>query len=77
MTSQTSILLDSALIDVKVPFGDGARPAGRGTGHPSTWLPCNLIIMMTVIIIKAVISAAPYLTDNGEPTALYKSNENV
>ena len=37
------------------------------------WWHCYLII--TIII--TVISIAPYLTDKGEHTALYKINNNV
>ena len=36
-----------------------------------------LIIITIIIIIKAVISIAPHLTDKGERFALHKSNKNV
>ena len=34
-------------------------------------------IIVIIIIITAAVSIAPYLTDNGEHTALYKINKNV
>ena len=35
------------------------------------------MIMLIIIIIIAVISIAPYLTDKSEHTALYKTNNNL
>ena len=37
----------------------------------------TVIIIIIIIIIIAVISIAPYLTDKGEQTSLYKINNNV
>ena len=38
---------------------------------------CFVTTTTTIILIIVVISIAPYLTDKGEYTALYKVNNNV
>ena len=35
------------------------------------------LIIIKMVIISVVISVAPYLTDKGEHTALYKINKNA
>ena len=35
------------------------------------------VIMMMIIITIAVFSIAPYLTDKGEHTAIYKNNRDI
>ena len=35
------------------------------------------VIMMMMIITIAVFSIAPYLTDKGEHTAIYKNNRDI
>ena len=54
-----------------VPLTPGLSERGRGRGFEDVDDDDDNII------ITAVISIAPYLTDKGEHTALYKINHNV